>query len=165
MSFAMSKENTVDLKQIQTFFFKSMTEGWTTKDQKIEITDMPGYKAIPFRNGDFYLLDRYCVTPRSTKSAGTTTIWFQNIPVWLMNYGGFYEDGAILFLKQALRETYERGQFVGGRGPLTYTDGSSVYVNKPLLNNFSKFEGREEVFDTKSGASLGFHEYWGMSLL
>lgn len=157
----------MDIAQIQSFFFKAMAAGWAEGGQKIKIADMPSYKAIPFRDGDFYLLDCYCVTPHSPKSAGTTTIWFQGVPVWLMNYGGFYEESAIVFLKYVLHKTYEAHQFVGGRGPLIYVNKQQqlVYVNRPRLNDFAKFEGREEIIDTKSGALLGFHEYWGMSLL
>lgn len=155
----------MDMTQVQSFFFKAMVEGWATDSQKIRIAEMPGYKAIPFRDGDFYLLDRYCVSPSSPKSAGTTTIWFQDVPVWLMNYGGYYEEQAIKFLKRALRQPYEAHQFVGGRGPLVHTEGSLVYVNQPRINDFTKFEGREEIFDTKNSTSLGFHEYWGMSLI
>ena len=154
----------MDIAKIQSFFFKAMVEGYAVDGQKIKIANMPGYKAIPFRDGDFYMLDCYCVTPNSSKSAGTTTIWFQDAPVWFMSYGGFYEEGAIAFLKLVLRKTYEAQQFVGGRGPLVYTESSLLYVNYPHHNDFAKFDGREEVFNIESRTSFGFHEYWGISL-
>lgn len=81
-----------------------------------------------------------------------------------MNYGGYYEERAIKFLKAALRKAYEARQFFGGRGPLVFSEGSLVYVNQLRLNDFSKFEGREEVFNLGTGSSLGWHEYWGMTL-
>ncbi len=155
----------LDMAQIQAFFFKAMMEGYAVGGQKIKIADMPGYKAIPFRDGDFYLLDRYCVTPNSPKSAGTTTIWFQDVPVWVMNYGGYYDDHAIRTLKCALRKAYETQQFIGGRGSRVYTDGSFVYVNHPRRNDFDAFEGRESIINEITGVELGFHQYWGMSLL
>ena len=155
----------MDIAQIRSFFFKAMMEGWAMNAQEIKTTDAPGYTSIPFREGDFYLLDRYCVSPNSSKSAGTTTIWFQDIPVWLMNYGGFYEKRTIACLKEALQRTYGVHQFVGGRGPRMHSKGSLVYVNQPRLNDFAKFEGREEIFDIESGELFGFHEYWGISLL
>lgn len=154
----------MDIKQIESFFFKAMVEGWAIGSKKIKIADMPGYKAIPFRNGDFYLLDCYCVTNNSPKSAGTTTIWFQDVPVWLMNYRGFYEESVIAFLKRALHKTYEAHQFIGGRGPILYEEDDLVYMNHPDHNDFADFDGDEEVFDA-DGTSFGYHKYWGMSLI
>ena len=157
----------MDMTLVQAFFFKAMIEGWAVSGQKINIPDLPGYKAVPFRDGDFYLLDCYCVTPHSSKSAGTTTIWFQGVPVWIMNYGGVYEERAIAFLKSMLRRAYENLLFVGGRGPYRCSDGSFFYMNNPCPNDFYKFRGREEIFIMEGGniISLGFHEYWGMSLM
>ena len=155
----------MDLEKIQAFFFQAMVEGWATCDQKIMIAEMPGYKAIPFRDGKLSLLDNYCVNPNSPYSAGTTTIWHQDLPVWLMNYGGWYDKRAIAFLKRALSQTYNAHQFVGGRGPLVYTEGNLIYVNHVRLNDFRKFEGHEEELDADIGESLGFHQYWGMSLI
>ncbi len=148
----------MDTAQIQAFFFKAMMEGWISGGQEITNPNMPGYKTLLFRDEDFFLHDCYCVNPNSTKSVGATTIFFQNAPVWVMNYGGFYEDGVITFLKSALRETYRISKFVGGRGPLAHLGDSLIY-------EFNKFEGREEVLDKESRTLLGFHEYWGMSLL
>lgn len=157
----------MDPALVLAFFFKAMIEGYAAGGQKIEIVGMPGYKAIPFCEGDFYLLDYYCVTPWSPKSAGTTTIWFQGIPVWTMSYGGAYEERAIAFLKRMLRMTYEAHQFIGGRGLRRYSDGSLFYMNNPQPNDFAEFRGREEIFSMKGEGivSLGFHEYWGMSLV
>lgn len=155
----------MDIAEIQSFFFKAMVKGWAKGVEEISVANMPGYKAIPFQEGDFYLIDKYCVTPYSQKSAGTTTIWFKQNPVWVMNYGGFYDEDAIDCLKLALRQAYERQQFVGGRGPRIYVAKTLFYVNQPRFNSFTRFEGREEIFDRACGESLGFHEYWGMSLL
>ncbi len=156
----------MDNRQIQAFFFKAMSAGWAANGKETATdNNAPGYKLISFSDGDYRLVDRYCVNSESSKSAGTTTIWFKDIPVWIMNYGGFYDESAITCLKRALEKTYSAGDFVGGRGPSIYTDGSLTYTNKPRLNDFNKFEGCEEIVDTESKKLLGFHEYWGMSLL
>ncbi len=158
----------MDIAQVQQFFFKAMLEGWTTGGQEVEMPNMPGYTALPFQEGDLRLIDCYCVNPMSRKSAGTTTISLQGIPVWVMHYGGFYEEGAIVFLKQALLKVYQDHEFIGGRGPRLYVRGDLLYVNEPD-GDFTKFNGREEIFNIEDGlknkTSLGFHEYWGMSLL
>lgn len=158
----------LDIKEIeiQSFFFRAMVSGWASGGEKIKIAAMPLYKAMPFREGDFYLLDCYCVNKKSLKSAGTTTIWYRDVPVWMMNYGGFYEESAIAFLKRALLRAYNKQEFVGGRGPAFYSENTGLnYANRPLLGDFAKFEGREAVFNASGRESLGFHEYWGMSLL
>lgn len=152
------------MRQIESIFFKAMLEGYVFGVKKIRIPDLPGYKAIPFRDGDYYVLDHYCVTSNSLKSAGTTTIWYQDVPVWVMNYGGFYEESAISFLKSALRLQYEERQFNGGRGPLVHTDGTLIYRNMSSPNDFSGFQGRENIHNVY-GILLGYHDYWGMSLL
>ena len=156
----------MDTERIREFFFKAMVEGWAAGAQKIKIDEMPGYKAIPFRDGDFYLLDCYCTHSDSPKSAGTTTIWFKEVPVWFMSYGGFYEERAIAFLKRALCKAYEAHEFVSGRGPRRDVEGNLIYLNKPLLYDFAKFDGREAVFilNVEGEVELGFHKYWGMSL-
>lgn len=156
----------MDIAQIELFFFKAMVEGYATQSsRKTKVVDMPGYKEIRFQDGDYLLVDRWCVNPHSPKSAGATTIWFQNFPVWLMNYGGFYEESAVATLKRALSKTYEAHQFIGGRGPILYEEGELVYMNHPDHNDFTEFDGCEEVFDAESGTSFGYHKYWGMSLL
>ena len=155
----------MDTTQIQAFFFKAMVEGWATTGggQKITIPQIPGYKAIDFTDGDFRLLDCYCVNSHSPVSAGTTTIWHQGNPVWMMSYGGFYTDSTIAFLKRVLLKTYEASQFVGGRGPRIYIESDLVYTNR-VSGNFNHFSGREEILNAETGALLGFHEYSGIDL-
>ncbi len=150
------------VQRIQSFFFEAMVEGWAGGGKKTEIADMPGYKAISYRDRDFFLLDCYCVNPGSRKSAGTTTIWLGDEPVWFMSYNGFYAVNAIPFLKRALWRTYEAQKFFGGRGPIAFQEGPYVYLNRPRPNDFEEFAGREEIIHTGiPGPLLGFHEYRG----
>ncbi len=88
----------MNIEQIQSFFFKAMMAGWINGGQFIPSSDAPGYKEFSFKDGDFTLVDRYCSVDDSRRSAGTTTIWFKETPVWVMNYGGWYEDRAITCL-------------------------------------------------------------------
>ena len=155
----------VELEKIKEFFFKAMTQGYAAGGEKIKIPNMPWYKGISFKEGDFYLLDNYCVTPHSFKSAGTTTIWFQGIPVWFMSFGGYYEHQVIQFLKSALSRSYQVQQFLGGRGPKVFSSGSLTYLNQVYSPEFSQFKGREEIFNHNTDKCLGYHEYWGMLLL
>ena len=151
-------------EEVESFFFKAMMDGYAAQgSKKTKVVDMPGYKEIRFQDGEFLLVDRWCVNPLSPKSAGTTTIWIQEFPVWVMNYGGFYEESVIALLKHVLRNTYEAHQFIGGRGPILYEEGDLVYMNHPDHNEFAEFDGDEEIFDVK-GTSFGYHKYWGMKL-
>ena len=151
---------------IQTFFFKAMLEGYAAGgSKKLPVVGMPGYKEVRLSDGNFLLVDCWCTNSDTQKSAGTTTIWVDMVPVWVMHYGGFYDKSVTPFLKRALYKNYKTQKFFGGRGPLTYDERPITYVNQPRFEKFDKFEGREEVFDSVRLITLGFHEYWGMSLL
>lgn len=159
------------LMAIQEFFFKAMLGGWAAGGEKVELPDVVGYKAIPFVDGKFSLLDRWCVGEDLKRSAGTTTIWHANVPVWVMHYGGCYEEQAIPFVKSALEREYRGHRFQGGRGPRWYQEGALSYSNhiRPR-SDFAEFSGREEVFyrDPQQAPGtlfLGYHDYWGMSLI
>ena len=153
------------ISQIQSFFLLAMRSGWASNVAELRMPHMPGYKGISFHDGDFSLLDCYCVTPNSTKSFGTTTIWHKGIPVWVMQYGGHYDESVLGLLRRALRKSYTADMFVGGRGPLVYAEDSLIYHNTPKRSDFALFSGREDIFDAENGIMLGYHEYSGMSLL
>ena len=158
----------LDITHVEAVFFTAMQVGYAVEGiQKTEVADMPGYKEIRYEDGDFLLVDRWCVNPDSQKSAGTTTIWYKNKPVWFMSYGGFYPEETIRFLKSVLRIQYcENGRFLGGRGPKVASDPSAgwIYRNRPVQNDFRNFSGREEIHNIHTGVN-GFHDYWGMSLI
>ena len=82
-----------------------------------------------------------------------------------MSYAGEYKDDAISFLKSAIGQAYKDDMFFGGRGPREYKNGHLLYRNFINQGDFDSFNGREEIRNTKTGEFLGFHEYWGMSLL
>ncbi len=142
-----------------------MRAGYATeKSEKSRIRELPCYKVITYRNGNFYLVDMWCTHPNSNKSAGTTTIWFKDQSVWIMQYSGEYTERAILVLKEALRETYERNVFVGGRGNVTFQKNRLLYDNKVTKNFFGDFEGQEVISD-EGGRVQGYHDYRGMLLV
>ncbi len=153
------------LQAIQDVFFEAMTAGWAQDVQKIKIQELPNSKTIPFVLGDFRVLDTYFVTPLSDRSAGSTTIWHEDKPVWIMHYGGRYAKIAVPFLKSCLHRAYvDERRFYGGRGPAFVRDEHFTYVNKIERNNFADFVGEEHVFDLNEQC-LGHHWYRGMSLL
>ena len=153
----------VDVDEVKAFFFKAMSQGYANAKSGMKVPDMPGFKEIKFREGDFELLDRWGKHPDTPRSFGTTYIWHKGIPVWTMSYGGYYFEEAIPVLRAALRSNYEVHRFIGCRGPRQFEVDGMKYINAPRLNEFWRFEGREEIF-TKEAKNLGYHEYWGMSL-
>jgi len=157
----------IALDQVKEFFFVAMMQGYVGNKSKVKIASMPGFKEIDVIAGLWRCLDRYCVNSVSRKSAGTTTIWFENDPVWIMNYSGWYDESAIDFLKSALRSNYEKSIFVGGRGPTYFFESGSpfTYSNFGCIGmTFARFQGQEQINALNHG-NLGYHNYWGMSLL
>jgi hypothetical protein len=153
-------------EQILSVFFAAMRNGYAKSGVKKDtIAELPGSKTIPFELGDFKLLDCYLVTPDSPHSFGQTIIWRNDVPIWIMSYQGWYLKDAIPFLKRALWEAYDRGDFFGGRGPRFFQNDGMTYTNRfDFPNDWRHFRGREEVFD-RNGQNVGWHEYQGLLLV
>jgi hypothetical protein len=100
-------------------------------------------------------------------------IYHQGIPVWWMTYGGFYKPKTISFLKKVLAKNYREGIFLGGRGPRFFLDPETniVYINNLQDGNngdFENFAGIEHIYDSRitgTNGLLGYHKYFGMSLI
>lgn len=159
-------------KDIENVFWEMMERGWVSgKIEKQEAPLLPGYKCIPFKIGRFSVLDAYSAPVSDGKSVGFMTIWFDETPIWTMNYGGQYPREVIPFLKAALKSSIIRRDFVGGRGPSNFEHDEYpdfVYINEVSDGNcsFLSFSGIEYIHDKISlTIPLGWHEYWGMSLI
>jgi hypothetical protein len=163
-------ETKVVLDSAQDHFFRAMLSGWMAGNKAVNVPGMPRHKEFMYKSGDFRVLDRYCSSPAG-KSAGTTTIWFGDNPVWFMSYGGEYRRKRdIAFLRSVITPIYEARIFVGGRGPSHLVNRTSfsslVYTNQVEKgSDFSSFRGREEISEHDSGMPPGFHDYWGMALI
>lgn len=147
-------------KDIELFFLEAKARGYEADALKMSIPDLPGSKVLRYQRGDYLYVD--CWFSSETKSFGQTVIWFQGRPIWCMQYHGYWEavdERVIPFLKRALRSTTE---FVGGRGPFRYNEGSLTYRNFPIKKDFAEFNGEEEI--RENGARLFFHAYSGMML-
>ena len=154
-------------RRAMKIFFKAMLAGYAGDGSGVKKEKTPdGYRTLTWPpEGDsdgFVVVDRYCVTPQSAMSAGTTTIFFRGEPIWWMSYGGEYSPLAITTLKMALAEAYKDGDFCGGRGH-AHRFPCFEYRNDHY-GNFVSFNGRETVRDPR-GNELGYHRYFGMSLI
>lgn len=174
----MKKNKSRILKLAEEIFFKAMLAGYASDAGNIEKEEtLDGYKTLTFEEGEWKVVDRYCVTPFSDSSVGTTTIFYQGKAVWWMAYGGSYPKSVIPFLKESLRQTYQQSVFIGGRGPDRFVDSDEnprfIYLNETkglvTLNDqsFESFQGKETVIEISSSSSrcIGWHKYWGMSLI
>lgn len=154
------------------FFLQGMLFGWATDGEHSRLIvsqspDFPGHKLIHYEDGDLVLIDAYCIGMNG-RSAGTTTILDRGIPVWHMNYHGWYKDEVIDPLKRALSSTYAKGIFVGGRGEDQLTQGNDGalyrYSNTVRKRDFFDFEGIEIMTSRDDALMMGYHEYSGIAL-
>lgn len=161
------------LNGAREMFFAAMLAGYASEKINLakisaKILGKDGYKTITFLSGNYKVVDRYCVTPLSDFSAGTTTIFHRFrfkgrwIPVWWMSYSGHYPKEVIPFLKVALKQSYEKGEFAGGRGPKTlqFVKGKSDLYENHWVGDFHSFDGCESI-----NCNAGFHKYFGMALI
>lgn len=164
----MELEN-LTLVEIEKIFWEAMRNGWANKNAKKGANPLlPGYKLIPYHSGNFYVLDTYGTNPLSNKSEGNIKIWFDDVPVWVMNYSGIYPKHVIPFLKLALLANIESRCFIGGRGPSSFfhKDYPSLsYMNIVPLegNKFHNFNGTECICE--NGQFIGQHYYQGTALI
>jgi hypothetical protein len=155
--------------EIESIFFEAMRRGYAGGSaEETALLGLPGYKAIIYECGSLKVIDYYCKSePPDANSMGSTVIIYDGKPLWCMNYGGFYRELAIPFLKKALLKNYERDEFLGGRGPEKFEEGRMVYSNKSK-GNFLRFEGAEEIIlkpdAGQPGHSIGWHKFFGFLL-
>ncbi|MDD2657138.1 MAG: DUF5680 domain-containing protein [Candidatus Pacebacteria bacterium] len=163
--------------EAQDVFFDGMQAGYASSSKKGTIVELPGFKLIPaYVCGPWKVIDGYHVTPLSPASGGTTIISYEisiaaakkDVPVWMMQYFGWYYEEVIPCLKAALRESYGKKEFRGGRGPDFWESKSPVfhYTNKSDVfeNTFGCFRGEESI-ETPGGATMGVHRYQGGLML
>ncbi len=154
----------LNVGEIEQIFFMAMRAGYAAEDAvETSLPGMPGSKVIEYRQGGYLVKDCWFVIPDSPYSFGQTIIWQNSIPVWQMNYMGYYKKVAIPFLKRALRENYERGIFHGGRGPKHFQSGEIEYYNNADASGFERFFGKESIYRNHVTA-LGWHQYQGSIL-
>ncbi|MDP3792445.1 MAG: hypothetical protein Q8Q89_01815 [bacterium] len=149
-------------------FFEAMRQGWASGASTKKDFPFPGAKGYEFnfKHGEtkLQLLDYYFVHELSRTSFGTKIIIHFGQPIWMMQYGGWYDKKAILFVKTALMDSYSRDMFRGGRGQASFYNNESysglLYTNLGDPLGFENFKGREFVTDG-FGKLLGEHNYFG----
>lgn len=167
-----SSERGKIIKGAKEVFFKALLDGYAggVRRNSFKVENHGGHTiTVTFVDGDYVVEDRWHTNPDSSASGGSTLITYQGIPVWWMTYGGRYPEALISVLKSALRQTYERKEFHGGRGPAEYKIHGYLYRNKPH-GDFTNFRGVETIgidptYKRRILFTTGFHSYFGMSLI
>lgn len=167
----MPKEDDVDYvrmphmrRHAMEIFFTAMQEGYVSNSEKGTVPEIPGSKTIEYRHNEWRVLDMYLVTPKSPYSGGTTIIYYGEIPMWMMQYVGYYDEEALPCLKAALKTTYDEKVFNGGRGPDFFEHGGFHYINAPTSNDFhGRTNGQEAIFDAeKKLRGVHIYQAWWM---
>src|SRR3989344_7101683 len=83
------------LAEVETVFFEAMNAGYANSPKKRTISELPGSKLIQYDRWPWNVMDTYLVTPLSSSSGGMTVITYEEVPVWMMQYFGRYDEDAI----------------------------------------------------------------------
>lgn len=166
----------LDWNEVEQFFYRAMAEGWAS-GKKVSIgPDGCKHTSLCDSSLGFVLWDRWTHTPGSVYSAGTTLISYQGVgdnvftpavPIWIMQYGGFYTPNAGAFVRKVLLDAYQhpQGVFLGCRGPAIASNGALQYENSlNLRGSFLIFNGHETVRNLHQEEITGRHSYSGMAL-
>lgn len=156
------------LEHAKKFFFVAMLIGYISGNKKFTKKTSDGHVFIKLAKGKFKLVDSYFKNPGSILSSGTTTIYYDGTPIWVMYYGGWYVKEVIPILKMALETAYRSKKFNGGRGIRDYRPYGYTYENiihNKEFSSFKEFSGHEEIRKQGTNKLLGYHNYLGMSLI
>lgn len=163
--------------------------------KSVSSDDFPGAKFMRGVEGRYCYCDMWYTGTNGKLgvSGGHSLLSLDNIPVWILQYWGWYDKDdsrVIKTLKEALLQGYSNGETEGGRGPGYYTteDGQYNYQNTVgygnglILPEYFKtepwlkrgklnFSGHEYVYrkETEKSPMPAFevfrHDYVGFALI
>ena len=150
--------------RIRDIFFESSLAGYASEHppETIELALFPHSKHIEYENGLWRVTDTWDDYSESDYTDGKTTVYYRDVPVWVMHYYGQYPKSAIPILKAALQSAHQERIFWGGRGPNEYAHPDGKYLNflDPHARSFRSFRGTEIVLVTKTDET-GSHFFHG----
>jgi len=149
-------------KATQDFFFQAMRHGWASGIKGNEVSGMRNHRRIEFPDpkGKFLLEERYEVSTDvqsrlQLRLSGSIIIFLHEVEIWSMTYVGKYKKEALPLLKLALMQNYNSDTFIGGRGPIDFSEleekgpGQLIYENKPRSSPSKfgdQFSGDERIY-------------------
>lgn len=152
----------IDREKIKKVFFEAMLAGYAEPvSKKKKVPDYPRSRATRYKSSHWLVIDTWTTNSDTGASFGSTCVYRKKRPVWFMQYAGVYPKSVVWFLKDALRDNYEKQRFTGGRGYFEYvvTNSPLEYRNTVNASGFEKFNGREVII--KDGTVIGYHFYNG----
>jgi hypothetical protein len=154
--------------QARNTFFSLLLSGYATDappERIIRFVGDRGTKRNTWKGEDGWLaIDEWRTTRIGDGSYGTTSIYHNTILLWEMQYGGYYPERVIPFLRRALMQSYSQQRWCGGRGPSEFFENDFCYVNDARQGtDFASFHGREMIEERINGVwtPVGEHHYRG----
>lgn len=134
----------MDIRLLNDIIVKAKAATYMGSGSKAEAS-RPGSHDLAWSDGDWRYLDSYF---GGTDFIGQEVVWFQQEPVWAMNYYGRILlperiDGqrAGETIKAALSAMYAQGRFLGA---FEWTGPHGIYVDRSS-GDVSHFHGREVI--------------------
>jgi len=164
---------TYNVARLQEFYFEGSLRGYAGGGEKIIVSGVKKTRRFVHQRGELYYRDEYVVN--GEYSGGSTIIYVDSFPVWLMQYHGWCKDddlAVLAFLKQTLLAAHTKGEWNGGRGPGEFAEDKEnglVYMNWPLMppfdQSFRSFMGRERIWrQPDKTKDVFWHQYQGLLL-
>lgn len=131
-------------EEIKKFIIEAKSKTYANPDSKPNILP-DNRKQFVVENGKYKYLDTYA---GSNLFSGEEIIYYQDKPIWIMNYYGLVLDSNIsseniyTFLKKCLSNTPNDFPV---RGPQFFEDGDFKYELK-ITGNLEYFHGKEYIY-------------------
>lgn len=155
----------INLEAAEEFFFEGMVNGFASGVKPQQNKPFPGSYTHQYARGQLSLIDTWLVNPHTFSTAGMTTILWNALPIWFMQYHGWYHTDAISTLQDALKSAYVEKRFRGGRGSAIFDTPFYRYTNDFRDDDFRSFSGEERIVTRYTNQEAGTHKYTGGWLL
>jgi len=134
---------TVTEKEIIAFLLAAKKATYASENRPVQLSSRLGSKDLAFEQADFKYWDSYI---GNSGFSGTEVVWYQEQPVWSMNYlgrmlTGTYGGEIRTFLMEALTLVDATTPY---RGPAIYQNGKFTYTNT-VTGDFEWFNGKEII--------------------
>jgi len=149
--------NTGKWKDLFEFYYRSAADCYANEKAEPESSDkFPGAKIMTRTEGKFGYHDIWNVGALGDYgvSGGQTVLTVDQIPVWMLQYWGWYDkrdDRVLEVLKEALLAGYASKTSKNGRGPEKHTSQDDNYVYSQSSSRIKRAFSLPTFIDFKCG--------------